>query len=107
MASRALLDFYTNTLVQVVTKWMPRQVEADVIWITEGPLELLIVADTLGKTTPWNVVREFCQRMIFLTNQGYLGTYDQGYWNVAGTFGVYAGLRIKGKPCRRFIRHEG
>ena len=107
IASRAFIDFYTNTLVRVVNDWMPGQLEADVLWITEGSFELLFVADTLGKSIPWNVVRQFCQRMIYLTNQGYLGTYNQGYWNLAGTFGVYAGLRINGKLCCEFGRLEG
>lgn len=43
---------------------------------------------------PWEFVRDFVLVMRQTTSMGNTGCYDQGYWNAAGTFGVYVGLRI-------------
>lgn len=32
--------------------------------------------------------------MYQLSMRGYTGLYDQGWWNVAGTLGLYIGLRV-------------
>ena len=32
--------------------------------------------------------------MFEFTRRGYTGVYDQGWWNVARTLGVYVGFRV-------------
>ena len=44
---------------------------------------------------PWEFVRDFATVMGVITQRGYTGCYDQGYWNEMGTFGIYVGLRVR------------
>lgn len=34
------------------------------------------------------------QREIQVSTGGFTGCYDQGFWNAAGTFGIFVGLRF-------------
>ena len=44
---------------------------------------------------PWEFVRDFATLMRVITQRGYTGCYDQGYWNEMGTFGIFVGLRVR------------
>lgn len=60
---------------------------------------LTFIADSLDHSIPWNVIGDFAIEMFDWTNRGFVATYEQGYWNPEGTFGVYAELRFaKGIP---------
>ncbi len=60
-----------------------------------GPLQLSFVADTLGKEIPWNVIGELAYEMMRWSERGFAATWDRGYWNAAGTLGVFVMLRVK------------
>ena len=63
-----------------------------------GPIRLAFVADKLDKEIPWDVVAEVAWHMIYWSERGYAATFDRGYWNAAGTLGVYVGLRVLPLP---------
>ena len=37
---------------------------------------------------------EFSENMFRVSRRGYTGVFDQCWYNVAGTLGVYVGLRV-------------
>ena len=60
-----------------------------------GGFQLSFVAvDGATEGISWEFIRDFSATMLTVTRRGYTGIYDQGWWNVAGTLGVYVGLRV-------------
>lgn len=62
--------------------------------IRMGPLQWSFVADSLGKEIPWNVIGELAYEMMTWSERGFAATWDRGYWNAAGTFGVFVMMRV-------------
>ena len=99
LASAALREFYRSILADVLFEWRSNRPELSSLSITRGPFVLTFIADTLEHTVPWYVIGQFCSHMIDWTTRGYLATFDRGYWNLEGSFGVYVGLRFApGRP---------
>ena len=60
-----------------------------------GSFELLfITSEGAGEAISWEFVRDWAALMHRVTEQGYTGIYDQGWWDVAGRLGIYVGLRV-------------
>ena len=95
-AANALGEFYIHVLAKAIFAGRSGSPEENNIFISQGPLTLIFVAHDWGKTIPWDFVASFALSMMDWTDRGFLATYDQGYWNVEGTLGVYAGLRLQG-----------
>jgi len=91
----ALALFYHRVLELVVHEWLPQQRPLDHLMIHMGPLQWSFVADTLGKEIPWNVIGELAYEMMRWSERGFAATWDRGYWNAAGTLGVFVMLRVK------------
>ncbi|KAL8785856.1 MAG: hypothetical protein Q9195_008480 [Heterodermia aff. obscurata] len=96
VASNTLAGFYLRVLAKAIFEADSGSPEENSIFYTEGPLALIFVADSWGKTIPWDFIIKFTIGMVNWTERGFLATYDQGYWTVGGTLGVYAGLRVEG-----------
>ena len=96
VAANTLAEFYLTILARAIFEANAGSPERSNLFFSGGPLSLTFVADTWGKTIPWDFVAKFTLNMVDWTNRGFLATYDQGYWNVEGTLGVYAGLRTEG-----------
>ena len=95
-ASKAIEEFYLGVVAKAIFEANSGTPEENNLFFTEGPLALIFVADSWGKTIPWDFVANFAITMVNWTNRGFLATYDRGFWNVEGTLGVYAGLRVEG-----------
>ena len=68
--------------------------QADLI-LEWGAFQLRFVArDGSSEGISWEFVRDWSALMFRLSTRGYTGLYDQGWWNAAGTLGLYIGLRI-------------
>ena len=93
-----LAAFYSKIYDQCVMDWIvnfPENMESFII--RSAGLELsFVVNENSIHGVPWAFVRDFATTMRALTASGFTGCYDLGYWNAAGTFGVYVGLRIIG-----------
>ena len=50
--------------------------------------------DGASEGISWEFIRDFSAIMLRVTRRGYTGVYDQGWWNVARSLGVYVGLRV-------------
>lgn len=99
LAAYCLKELYAEILAAAILQTRLNQPGLPSVTFTRGPFVLSFVADTLDHAIPWNVIGQFCSEMIDWTNRGLLATYDRGYWNLEGTFGVYVGLRFtKGIP---------
>lgn len=96
VAANALTEFYLGVLAKAIFQANSGSPEENNIFYTQGPLALIFVADSWGKTIPWDFVIRFATSMVGWTNRGFLATYDRGYWSVDGALGVYAGLRVEG-----------
>lgn len=62
-------------------------------------LELHFVSDKAsgdrGEGIPWEFMHEFCDMMAGVTRHGWtVGTYEQGFWNTAGTLGIFVALKF-------------
>lgn len=62
-------------------------------------LELHFVSDKASgdreEGIPWEFMQEFCDMMAGVTRDGWIaGTYEQGYWNTAGTLGIFVALKF-------------
>lgn len=95
-AARLLADFYAEVHTRCITYWMqnlpPPQADLIIVW---GGFQLSFVAsDGASEGISWEFIRDFSAIMLRVTTRGYTGVYDQGWWNVAGTLGVYVGLRV-------------
>ena len=95
-ASKTLAEFYLRVVAKAIFEANSGSPEENHFFFTKGPLTLIFVADSWGKTIPWDFIARFALGMVGWTNRGFLATYDRGYWNVEGTLGVYAGLRVEG-----------
>ena len=95
-AASALADFYLHVVAKAIFEATSGSPEENNFFFTQGPLTLIFVADSWGKTIPWGFVADFANSMADLAHRGFLATYDRGYWNVQETLGVYAGLRVEG-----------
>lgn len=91
----ALALFYHRVLELVVHSWLPTHPPLDNLMIHMGPLQWSFVADTLGKPIPWNVIGELAYEMLRWSERGFAATWDRGYWNSAGTLGVFVMFRVK------------
>ena len=96
VASKFLTEFYLRVVAKAIFEAGSGSPEENNLFFTQGPLALIFVADSWGKTIPWDFVANFAITMVDWTNRGFLATYDRGYWDVEGTLGVYAGLRVEG-----------
>lgn len=95
-AASLLADFYAEIYVRCITQCIPNlpPPQADLM-IQYGAFQLSFVAnDGSSEGIPWEFIRDFSATMLRVTRRGYTGVYDQGWWNVAGTLGVYVGLRV-------------
>ncbi|KAL6718181.1 hypothetical protein ACLMJK_004269 [Lecanora helva] len=96
VAAAKLELFYETLAYKAQYEWMPHLqrplVHAAMRW---AGLEINFVANKspIPQGIPWEFIIEFAQHMAGVTRGGYYGCYDQGFWNAAGTFGVYVGLR--------------
>lgn len=95
-AASLLSDFYAEIHARCITYWMHNlpAPQADLI-IRWGDFQLSFVASE-GSTDgiSWEFIRDFSATMLSVTKRGYTGIYDQGWWNVARSLGVYVGLRV-------------
>ena len=94
VAARAVTEFYLTVLAKALFEQSLGKPELSNIFYRQGPFTLAFVADTMEKSIPWNFVAAFAHEMVSWTNRGYLGTYDNGYWNEEGTLRIFAGLRL-------------
>ncbi|KAM0799834.1 hypothetical protein BDR22DRAFT_822204 [Usnea florida] len=95
-AASLLADFYSEIHARCITYWMPTLAppQADLI-LEWGAFQLRFVArDGSSEGISWEFVRDWSALMFRLSTRGYTGLYDQGWWNAAGTLGLYIGLRI-------------
>lgn len=91
-----LADLYTEVYIRCITSWIPNNLPPQAgLMIQYGAFQLTFVANE-GATEgiSWQFIRDFSAIMLRVTRRGYTGVYDQGWWNVAGTLGVYVGLRV-------------
>jgi len=98
-AAAQLEYFYAAISRKARTQWIHTLPKPLVYFsIKWSGLELLFVANeqTNPEGIPWEFVRDFAELMVEVTRKGFTGCYDQGFWNVAGTVGVYVGLRYVG-----------
>ena len=68
----------------------------DNLTITFGVFQLSFVSNATGLAIPWLVIGQFASEMIDWSRRGYTGTYNRGYWDGTGTFGVFVCLRMAG-----------
>ena len=94
IVAQALQQLYLTVSAKAIHEWHLQNPELEHIFYTFGPFTLIFVPDAWGKTVPWDFIAGFCQEMVGWTDRGFLGTYDRRYWNLAGTLGIYAALRV-------------
>lgn len=95
-AAALLSDFYADIHVRCITSWMPNlpPPQADLV-VRWGPFQLsFVVGDGATEGISWEFVRDFAALMHRVSTRGYAGVYDQGWWDVAGSLGIYVGLRV-------------
>ena len=97
-ACAALKLLYQEVLDMAIANWRNSEQPVNNIMFEFGPIRLAFVADRLDKAIPWEVVAEVASHMIRWSERGYAATFDRGYWNAAGTLGVYVGLRVLPLP---------
>ncbi|KAL9067169.1 MAG: hypothetical protein Q9161_007065 [Pseudevernia consocians] len=96
LTASLLSDFYAEIHVRCITYWMPNlpPPQADLV-VQWGGFQLSFVAhDGATEGISWEFIRDFSAIMLRVTRRGYTGVYDQGWWNLARTLGVYVGLRV-------------
>ena len=97
-ACAALKLLYQEVFEMAIENWRNNQQPLNSLMFHCGPIQLAFVADKLDKEIPWDVIAEVAWHMIGWSERGYAATFDRGYWNVAGTLGVYVGLRVLPLP---------
>ena len=94
LAAYCLKELYSGILASAIHQMILKQPDSPSVTFTRGPFALTFVADALDHSIPWNVIGQFCSDMVDWTNRGFLATYERGYWDLEGTFGVFVSLRF-------------
>lgn len=103
IAASQFESLYANLYQRAVLGLYNNYLGTNSFTLQHGTFEISFVASSGGDMSieeqqammiPWTFVGDFAVMMGVMSQRGFTGCYDHGYWNDMGTFGIYVGLRV-------------